>query len=239
VSVVESYSPDETGETVELRIDSTYTGLRAQSMRTQINSQGVDTVARNYANFYRKRYSDLTVADPIRIEDTPDADRLVIREHYSLANAWSVRSGRDRGLDVFPDALNPDAQLPAITQRTTPLALSHPSTLRHRIVVTLPQGWHAAELPAKAEVSGPHFRYQRTASKGQDRLELEHQFEVLVDHVPPESLGQYVRGIREVGDDLDVRINLQVGAPKADAERTERLQRLLREAMDKKKENQK
>jgi hypothetical protein len=211
--------------------------MRAEFMRWQVNSQGIDNVGRDYADFYRKRYSELEVVEPLRVEDPVDADRLVVREHYSLANAWAVRSGAERSLDVYPDALTSDASLPPTAARSAPLALSHPARLSHRIVVAVPKSWEAPEAPAAASVESAAFRYQRTASKGEGKLEVEHRFDVLADHLAPEQVGKYVRDINAVRADLDLRLSLRMGAASADADRKQRLQKLLREAKDKNRES--
>ena len=100
-------------------------------MRRRVNSEGVDELSRSFADYYRKRYADLTVASGLEVDNPADGDRLAITEHYLLKDPWTSKLGQVRQVELYADALAGDATLPDTVERTAPLALAHPAQIRH------------------------------------------------------------------------------------------------------------
>lgn len=234
VLVLERYAPSADGKSLDLRIETTYTGMRAQFMRRRVNQEGREELSRSYADFYRKRFDMLEVATPMGVSDPADADRLVLTEHYLVQEPWVSHLGRVRQLEVYADALNPDTRLPATVDRQGPLALARPATLRQRIELVLPKGWSVLEPPPSLDIASRQISYRRSTQSSGEKVEISHELKVLADHVPPADLNVYLRSLRQVDDAIGSRLSLQGPAGDGDAERRERLRNLLRDAMDSK-----
>ena len=70
----------------------------------------------------------------------------------------------------------------------------------------------------------------RSANASGNRLELSHQLEVFDDNVSTEHMQAYLREMRQVRDDMDMRLTMQASGDAVEAERSQRLQQLLRDA---------
>lgn len=230
VEIEETFKPNLVDDSIELSITTTYTGLRAEQMRWRMSSEGIEPLSRSFADYYRKRHSELSVAAPLAVEDASDGDRLVLRERYLLKSAWSEKLGTQRRIDLYADAISGDASLPDTIERNGPLALNRPSVLIHRTRVEVPKGWSMGELPAGSKVDGGEFAYQRKASATASTVTLEHRFDILSDHVPSARVAEYVRGLRLVRDELSSSVSLRVAQEAADSDRQQRLRKLLRDA---------
>jgi len=230
IVLVESFAPDASGDSIDLRVETTYTGLRAESMRYRLNAKGIDELGRDYSNFYQKRYSELEVAEPIQIDDNANAGNITTREHYRLKNAWVRKLGSQRQLDIYADALSGDATLPSTMERKGPLGLARRSSLEHKVVLEVPKGWSLPDTPSSQKFGTAEFSYVRSASASGNRLELKHRLEVLADNVSTEHMQAYLREMRQVRDDMDMRLTMQASGDAVEAERSQRLQQLLRDA---------
>ena len=231
VSVNERFTPTEDGG-LDLAIRTVYTGRRAETMRWRVNSEGVAEMSRQFADYYRKRYSSLDVVAPIAVVDPGDADELVLTEHYRLKEPWASSTGGMRQIELYAEALSGDAQLPSSMERKGPLGLNRPAMLEHAITFVLPKGWRLVEPPDAAEIDAGAIRYQRSASNVDGRFELKHRFDLLQDEVEPAKVPDFLRQLREVRENLGSRVSFQVAGADADAERRERLRKLLRETLD-------
>lgn len=231
VSVDERFTPTEDGG-LELAIRTVYTGRRAETMRWRVNSEGVAEMSRQFADYYRKRYSSLDVVKPIVVVDPADADELVLTEHYRLREPWAANTGGMRQIELYAEALSGDAQLPSSMERKGPLGLNRPATLEHAITFVLPKGWSLVEPPETADIDAGAIRYQRSATSAAGRFELKHRFDLRQDEVAPAQVPEFLRQLRQVRENLGSRISFQVAGAEADAERRERLRKLLRETLD-------
>lgn len=233
VTVVERFLPAAEGRAVELSVETTYVGERAESARRRLQSQRIEQVARDYADYYRRRFGELEVLGPAEVsEDGKDGeDRLVMRERYRLAQGLEPSGGR-RFIESYADALAGDAKLPNTVERQAPIALGRPVTLRHEVRVELPPAWSLANLPAELKVEGGPVRYTRSLSQDEGKVALVHEYRFDADHVAAEQAADYVDGLRRIRDAMNVRLFLAPPAGQRDDERARRLQSLLRGALD-------
>jgi hypothetical protein len=232
ISVSERFEPSAAGDTVDLQVSTVYTGQRAEYMRWRVNSEGVDELSRSFSDYYRKRYSELTVSAPLKVDDPSDSDRLTLTEHYTLKDAWTSKLGQVRQIELYADGLATDTALPTSIDRSGPLALARPSTLKHDITLVLPDGWSLVTAPDTLKVQAGEVAYERQATREPHSFELKHRLDILSDHVPAAHVAGFLRDLRQVGDEIGSRVSLQTSAGTGDKERKERLQKLLREAMD-------
>lgn len=233
VTVVERFLPAAEGRAVELSVETTYVGERAEQARRRLQSQRIEQVARDYADYYRRRFGEVEVLAPVEVsEDDGDGeDRLVMRERYRLSQGLEPSGGR-HFIESYADALSGDATLPNTVERQAPIALGRPATLRHEIQVALPPAWSLANLPAELKVEGGPVRYTRSLSQDKDQVSLVHEYRFDADHVAAGQAAEYIDGLRRIRDAMNVRLFLAPPAGQRDDERARRLQSLLRGALD-------
>ena len=231
VRVDERYTPREDGS-LDLAIETVFTGLRAESMRWRVNAKGIEELSLEFADYYRKRFSELTVVSPASFEDPADADRLVIREHYVLKDAWASKVGAVRQIELYAEGLSADSQLPPAIERKGPLGLDRPAVLRHDMTFELPKGWSLVEPPNDFEIDAGAIRYRRTATRAEGRFQLSHRMDVVADEVDAAKVPAFLKQLRQVRDGLGSHVSFQMPGNEADAERRERLRKLLRSTLE-------
>jgi hypothetical protein len=94
----------------------------------------------------------------------------------------------------------------------------------------VPKGGTLPETPSAQKFGTAEFSYVRSATANGNRLELNHQLEVLADNVATDHMQAYLREMRQVRDDMDMRLTMQASGDAVEAERSQRLQQLLRDA---------
>src|SRR5690606_13253428 len=88
LTIVETFVPAADGRSVDLLIETTYHGDRAESMRRRLLGNAFATMADHWADYYRKRYGELAVATPASVDEDEAANVMKVVEHYTLADPW-------------------------------------------------------------------------------------------------------------------------------------------------------
>ncbi|GGA67440.1 hypothetical protein GCM10011521_01950 [Arenimonas soli] len=235
VVVVEHFVPDQDGKAVELRVQTTYRGDRADDVRRSLQARRPEQVARNSIDYHRKRFGELTVVDPLSVTEDEAENILVVHERYRLEDPLEP-SGRTRTLAAYAEGLTSGTSLPDRVERDAPIGLPRPATLRHEILVDLPEGWVLENLPGKKAIQGGPTSYTRQLDLDNRRARLVHELQLASDHVPAGQASEYVRGLREMREAMGLK--LQLGAPTElrDSNRDRRLKALLRGALEDKEE---
>jgi hypothetical protein len=233
ISAIETFSPEAKGRRVAFTVATTYTGWAADMQRHRFATQGVEEVARQYADYYRKRYGELVVSAPPVVEDDRAGNNLKVTERYILADPFKTVVGAARKLEVAGETLRPWAALPATVSRKGPLRVGEaPASYHQETVVNLPPGWRA---------DGPSLHYMHgsaafdfASSVGADAASLKAVFDLEVkrptlDAAP--DIAEHVAQLREVQDALVFQLQMTTAGGNDRSDRERRLQELLRGVM--------
>ena len=174
VSVVERIRLDTLGGGGDLVVEARYEGRRADGIRAEFASQSLTDIAKGYTDYYADIYGICDPLEALRFMDDPVANTFTTVEHYRIRQAWDTLV--DRGVTVFNTLAYyvRDHQVkPGSAARTAPFALGEPLRIRHRIEVTLPEGWNVE--PTTKELEGHGIQYTSVITDEGDRL-------VVIDH---------------------------------------------------------
>lgn len=230
VEVLEHFVLDPGKSAVELRVRTQYRGARAEQARLRLQSQTLVRMSEDFSNYYRRRYGELTVATPTRVSQDDAANRLVVEEHYRLAAPLQA-NGPGRLLESFAEALSDDARLPGVMDRTAPLALDRPASLRHEIRVDLPPGWVLSTLPGETRSQAGPATYRRDVGQEGGTVSVVHELKWTRDHVSSPEVTQYLSAVRQIRDDMGLNLSFGLPTPIESRERDQRLKALLRGAL--------
>lgn len=231
VEIVERFTPGADGASAELRVQTVYRGERANLLRRQLQRRRLDRMADDFAEYYRKRYGVVDVATPVAMAEDPEKNILTLSEHYRLPEALDT-VGNERTLESYAESVSGYAVLPSVIERTAPIALARPASVRHEVRVALPEGWVLSNLPGEVEARGGPAKYRRTLSQAEGEVRLVHEYENTRDHVDGKQVPEYVGGVREIRDHLGIRLVFGLPAPVKSSERDQRLRDLLRGALE-------
>ncbi len=227
VEVSERYEPAVDGKEVSLVIETVFRGRKANDMRRTLSGARDEEVERRYAEYYRKRFGELSVVRSPEVRDEREANRLTIAERYLLKSPFE-RSGSVRALEVYAEALSNPAQLPESLERRGPLYAGMPGRYRHRIQVKLPARWTVSLGDEADSYRTDAFAYERNLTVKEGEVELVHDLHITDRDVAADKVPAYLSQLRQVRDGLHSRLPLQV--PGGDAgDRDARLRALLKD----------
>ncbi|MEO8671524.1 MAG: DUF3857 domain-containing protein [Tahibacter sp.] len=236
-SVSERFEPDADGATATLSVRSEYVGAAANRARYDLQRNGNDEVSRHYADFYRRRYSEVDVAAALQVEDEAERNRLVVTERYRLAKPWTLNTGSERALDLTADTIANSVALPATLDRHMPLALAFPAENTHRFELKMPAGWRWKGESTKRELVDPAAAYTYRAGVDGDVVFSEESYAARQASVGADRVAEHLRWRREVREQTFQRWIVALPSAVADQARKTRLNDLVRGVMDGNKAN--
>ncbi len=225
--VKETFVPSGDGKSIDLKVEATYRGGRAEAIRHRMLARPFEQLATDFADYYRKQYGELTVVTPATASEDPKTNVTVIREHYRLDEALK-RNGDGSYIDLFAESLAADLNLPSSMARTEPLALSRPGELRHEVAFELPEGWVLSTLPGRLDAKGGPLDFHRTLAQDKRTVNLVHRMRNDSDHVGTDAMPDYLTALRTAKESLNMRLHFGLPTAVKNSDRDRRLRELLR-----------
>lgn len=228
--VVERYHPAAAGPEVALEIRTVYKGMTADARRASFASERLSDVSRRYADYYRKRFGELSPVGEPQVQDDRRANVMTVVEHYRLAAPLEAEGGAVSGLSVRADAIEAPATLPSTMDRRGPLRFAVPGLYRHQMRVDVPPGWKPTFGSGSESVQGKYFGYSRDVRIAGNEVVLAYELDVRELDIPGKDAATHVGQLRKVQDTLGATLRFRVPQDSADEDRARRLRELLRGA---------
>jgi transglutaminase-like putative cysteine protease len=178
------------GRPAPMKVRTTYEGDSADQMRDSLRSEGREDLQRNYLNYYRRSYPELSVQEPLAVEDDERSNRLVIVEHYTIPGLWAKNppNGKPVAYLYAPD-MKSVLRRPEDTSRTAPLAIDYPQDLTVKLTVLLPA--ERSIVPSRQTISSKAFEFESATGYENSTLQLSYHYRALADHVDPQDLAAH------------------------------------------------
>ena len=228
VEVKERYEPARDGKEVGLSIETVYTGRSADDMRRSLSGARNEEIARRYAEYYRKRFGDLSVVRAPAIQDNRDANRLIVVEQYLLKSPFEAE-GRSRALEVYAESIDAPSRLPESMARVSPLHVGKPARYRHEIQVRMPERWTSGHSDESLDFRSDAFAYERNLAVKDRQIELVHELRITSRDLSADKVASHLGELRKVRDNLSARLPLRLPAGDQRQERDARLKALLKD----------
>ncbi len=232
IAVVERYTPQSGTRDVGLQVETIYRGDSADRRRRSLAGERADEMSRRYADYYSKRLGELEVLVPPVVEDDRDRNIMKVVERYRLKSPFDDEGASVKALDIYADALQSTTGLPPSMSRGSPLSYTHRGTYRHEIEVVLPERWAPTFGKEQQALSSPAFDYQRRVEPGQGTAKLVYEMDVKASELSPAHATQHLGEVRKLQDSLSATLRFRIPASVSAEERQQRLQQLLRNAME-------
>lgn len=232
VGVEEHFEAAENGHNVNLRVETVYQGRSADHARRSIASQRKTDLSRQYADYYRKRYGDLSAAgDPV-FNDDREANTLRVIENYTIASPYEDASGGMKAIEIYAEALQNSSALPPTMSRRGPLDFYWPGRFQHRVQIDLPEFWRAPPERDEVQYASPAFGFKRNIAISAGKVEVSYDMQVKEPELPTDKVASHLEQLRKVRDTLSVRLNLQTAKNTLQPEeRDKRLKNLLNDVI--------
>jgi hypothetical protein len=199
-TTVESFELCPTSSSVQLNVETVYSGLAADMHRHLLAAQGAAAIGQQFQSFYASHFGELETGRPIAVSDDTEKNTLAIQESYRIADPWKADEADSdmKQLRVLAHSLFPELPLPAVIQRAFPFALGPPVEIVYRAEV------HGAALPPADEerltIDGPGLRFERRIAQEGGVLIFTCRLVRQEDHVQPSSLESYMAALKGIGE---------------------------------------
>ena len=176
---------------IELEVVSTFSGGRAVAMRHKLAEGTLASLQRRYLEYYIQNDPKITVAAPIEVSDSEEADRVVVREHYQVPG---VLAGEAH--DFEADSIRGALDLPRSTPRRLPMRVWHPVLIRERFRVDLPGPSDLEDEERSVAVEAARLT-RRTSHEGNSSL-VDFEYRSLQPSVPAAAVPRHLEAIRDM-----------------------------------------
>ncbi len=202
-------------EPVSMEVKSVYSGYDADGLRRDLATDGLDSFARAYTNYYATLYDLIPDAEPLAVKDDREANELQILESYDLKDLFptdeSGASVRNFPAEIIRDRI----PRPSEKIRNAPFALSRPLRQKQVIEIHLPDD--SLFEDESFERVNDWFRYEFSVGQEQRLLRISHEFEILSDMVLAPQIADYQAEVAKVEEYLDYFIEVERGDSAAES----------------------
>ncbi|MDY6948008.1 MAG: DUF3857 domain-containing protein [Pseudomonadota bacterium] len=187
-------------EQASMTVESIYFGAEADGMRSYFAGTSRQEIARQYLNYYKDEFPNISVGDALVMNDDRQANKLVVTEHYALDPAFTKGDTDDRHyFEINAHVVRSAARAPKTIVRTSPLQLDHPTHVRYRAEIRLPERWTIEEL--NKTIAAPGFTYTSSVRYKRDTVVAEYAFRTLAEQIPAADAAEHARKLEAVRED--------------------------------------
>jgi transglutaminase-like putative cysteine protease len=198
-----------------MRVETTYLGAEADRMRGWLARTSKDEVTRQYLNFYKDDYPNVDVAEPFVVVDDREANQVVVIEKYLLDPAFVAddEDGEDHYFEINPNAIWLAARAPKTVVRTSPLQLDHPTNVRYKAVVLLPEPWPIED--SHNSIATKAFTYRSAVRYQHNTVTAEYEFKTQLNDIPAAEVAEHGRKLEAVRHDASYSLSYSTAAAAA------------------------
>lgn len=184
---------------VALTVTTVYTGEDADDLRYDLSRTSVESLAKQYLNFYAEDNPQIEASGPPTFKDDDATNTLTVTERYSIPNFW-----KDESHVVGADLIWSEVRKPKVSRRSMPLEVAYPLHIRQRIEVEMPEA-------ADAERESFSFRdsaiaFEHTADRSGKRLVLDYSLRTERDHVEAKDMPRHLATLDSIQDNLSYEV---------------------------------
>jgi transglutaminase-like putative cysteine protease len=194
------------GNKTSLTIKSIYNGNYAEYLRGAISSSGINSLSKNYLDYYTKQYPRAKSTNDIEIDDDRAKNIISMTEHYEIEDIWEKSDSITNTLSAFfySDLVNNELR-PLQKSRMIPFQLKYPSNIHQIIRVITPEKWTIDN--EDTEIKRDAYNYSSSVKYNGDTLLLTYNYENLKEVLTPEETERYVKDKATINRDINYSIS--------------------------------
>jgi transglutaminase-like putative cysteine protease len=181
------------GGSAHLTIKTEYRGGEADNQRSYFSSNSLESIQKEYINFYGNLYPDMKAEKSIETKDDREKNIFVVLEEYTIPKFWKDNDGK-KGIycELYPLSLESYFYISKSTQRKSPYHLPYPVSYDHYMDVSLPETWEIDEETDRVTSKYYTYTYDRSYGSG-EKVSIHHHYQTLSDHIPAEDIYEFIR----------------------------------------------
>ena len=200
IEIVETYNGESSRSAVSLEVTKTYHGMEADQMRYSLSSLSPADLSKSHLNYYADNTPSITANGLPIIEDDQKTNTIVIKEKYLITELW-----KDNRHSFVADRIYNELRKPRVSQRTAPLEVEYPLSIKQTILINLGAGF---DFPETSDVlTDDALRFEYSYTRVGSQLSMDYSLKTFADSVPVEKLQRHFEILDQaqsvVGYDLD------------------------------------
>lgn len=185
ISINEKYQGKSSRGPISLDVSTTYVGDEADSMRQYISRYSLTELSKNYLNFYGEDNPSIKAVGLPQVADDQVTNTIVVREKYVIDEFW-----KDNKHYFLAEKIRAHTTRPNVAQRTMPLSVSYPLSIKETIEINLSERYNFAS--DRGTISDDAVRFDYRISNVGNNITLEYSLKSFVDFVPVEKSSKHL-----------------------------------------------
>ncbi len=201
-----------------LHVSTTYSGTDADYQRQYFERNNIQTIQKNYVDFYSALYPQIKVGELIKVADQRDGNNtFTVEEVYSIDSFWS-QSEEERQehllyCEFYPLSLESYISVANSPNRTMPYRVGFPVDFEHETVINLPEEW-PVENETK-NIANESFVYSSTVINDNDKIRLFYKYKTLKEYISPDKAVSFIAKHDNILNDLSFHLTYDKGLDSA------------------------
>ena len=181
-------------ENAILEITTTYTDFHADRMRKQVKGRQIYELQDNHIQYYEKKYPDIELQQPHKVTDDKSLNKLSIKEHYILGNAWEYDKDEEEFVAVFEcDELRYAYKVPEKNKRTAPFSMIYPSKITEEREIFFPYTYDDETSTKKEDNPFFYYKKEENIDKEANKLTQKYTYYAKSPLVDAKDIPQYIK----------------------------------------------
>lgn len=186
----------------KLVIKSTYTGNKADDIRSTIADEGVDGIEKLFLEYISGYYPDTETNGAIKIKDNEQTNTIEITESYLIPDVWQKEDKKDSRYYAYfyGDLIDHSIRYISAKNRTQPMALKNPVNIEQNVFVHFPESWTMNDESFESKSENFAFKYNSVLKD--KLLTVNYSYRSIKDHIEAKDVRQYIKETDELKDKL-------------------------------------
>ena len=211
-NITETFIIDSIGGSTRLKVETVYTGSKADNTRAEFNANGLSSIQKSYLDFYSLAYNDIEVAQDMYFKDDRNQkNTFTVYEEYVIPNHWAAMPEDPEQIysEYYALAIDNFMFPQKTAKRKSPYYINESTNVDYNIVIFTPEKWSIK--PDYYKSDNPYFEYTYETKYSNARIDLIHKYKALSDHVPAEDYSEFLKAHEKASENISYYLTYNTG----------------------------
>ncbi|HZJ19048.1 MAG TPA: DUF3857 domain-containing protein [Pricia sp.] len=208
----ETISMEAVGSSATLAIESSYSGSKADEMRSFFNTNSQDAIKREFLNYYSNLYPQIEMTDDVQFYDSARKGDNVftVDENYRIPNFWLDSDDKTlQYCQIYPIVLEGSINYPNSAKRQMPYYLGTLHKFSQVTRVNLPEDWVIE--PENTSIKGDGFSYEKSIKKLGNAVIVHHDYSLDKEVIDGNELAEFQQKHEAIQNELTYYLTYNKG----------------------------
>jgi transglutaminase-like putative cysteine protease len=198
-----------------LIIKSKYLGNYADNIRSAIAESGIESLQKDYLEYYGKYYTDIESSSLMQVKDDEKKNILELTEQYAIDDIWTQNENSEKKyISIYADLISNELhELPA-KKRSEPLSLKYPSNVEQSITVKMP--YYADYHTENIKIHNENYLFELKNSQRENTVKFSYFFRSLKPYIEGSEIKKYVKNYKKINENLSYTLSVGGGIQRRD-----------------------